>query len=68
MNSIYEEMSRYMYVAKRWSDVEMYYDELVNKNNDYLRDKRLEFIKNNYSYEIGAAKRIVETLVKDARR
>ncbi len=67
LNEIYEEMSKYMYVAKSWTEVENYYDELVNKNNDVLREKRLEFIRSRFSYEIGSAKRIAEAIVNDAR-
>lgn len=63
-NEPYRDMAQFMYIAKNWNEVLGYLDQL-EKGNDYLREGRLEFIKNRFDFDRDAAKRIVDAIKLD---
>lgn len=64
MNSQYTLLSKGMYIAEDWNDVECYIDSII-KGEDYLKNKRLSVIDEFKKIHKDSAKKIVDKLVED---
>lgn len=64
-NPVFQEMMQYVYIASSWDDVDSILTELL-KGNDRMKNKRLEFVKNNYNMASNATTEIMECIYRDA--
>lgn len=63
-NSFYQGLSKGMYIANTWKDVEDYI-KMLKEGNDYLYNIRLEIVNKLSSEHIDSEKKIVDYLVND---